>query len=58
MLNLQHQHNTITTTPHMRVDPSVSGAHPHVRGCCDGVVYESNPISVHIRMAKIKYLHL
>jgi len=24
MLNLQHQHNNHTTTPHMRVDPSAT----------------------------------
>jgi hypothetical protein len=46
MLNLQHQHNNHTTTLHMRVDPthwdplSCEGL---LCGCCDGVVYESNP---------------
>jgi hypothetical protein len=45
MLNLQHQYNNHTTILHMRVGPSSphTGAHPYVRGCCDGVVYESNP---------------
>jgi len=48
MLNLQHQHNNHTTTLHMRVDPthwdplSCEGL---LCGCCDGVVYESNPFS-------------
>jgi hypothetical protein len=37
MLNLQHQHNNHTTTPHMRVDPH-TGTHSHVRGCCVVVV--------------------
>jgi hypothetical protein len=46
MLNLQHQHNNYTTTPHMIVDPTHWGP-PSYEGllcdCCDGVVYESNP---------------
>jgi hypothetical protein len=33
MLDLQHQHNKCTTTPHMRVG-FTHWAHPHVRGCC------------------------
>jgi hypothetical protein len=45
MLNLQHQHNNHTTTPHMIVDPTHWGP-PSCEGllydCCDGVVYESN----------------
>jgi hypothetical protein len=46
MLNLQHQHNNHTTTPHMRVDPTHWGplsCEGLLCGCCDGVVYESNP---------------
>jgi hypothetical protein len=46
MLNLQHQHNNHTTTPHMRVDPthwSPLSCEELLCGCCDGVVYESNP---------------
>lgn len=46
MLNLQHQHNNHTITPHLRVGPSVWGP-PLYEGllcdCCDDVVYESNP---------------
>jgi hypothetical protein len=47
MLNLQHQHNNHTTTPHMRVDPTHWGppsCEGLLCGCCDGVVYESNPL--------------
>jgi hypothetical protein len=46
MLNLHHQHNNHTTTLHMRVDPTHWGPHSGeglLCGCCDGVVYESNP---------------
>jgi hypothetical protein len=46
MLNLQHQHNNHTTTPHMMVDPTHWDP-PSCEGllysCCDNVVYESNP---------------
>jgi hypothetical protein len=48
MLNIQHQHNNHTTTPHMRVDPTHWGplsCEGLLCGCCDGVVYESNPQS-------------
>jgi hypothetical protein len=47
MLNLQHQPNNHTTTPHMRVDPTHWGplsCEGLLCGCCDGVVYESNPL--------------
>jgi hypothetical protein len=37
MLDLQHQYNNCTTTPHMRVGP-MCGTYPHVRGCCAVVV--------------------
>jgi hypothetical protein len=46
MLNLQHQYNNHTTIPHMRVDPTHWSPHSCeglMCGCCDGVVYESNP---------------
>jgi hypothetical protein len=48
MLNLQHQHNNHTTTPHMRVDSTHWGplsCEGLLCDCCDGVVYESNPLS-------------
>jgi hypothetical protein len=49
MLNLQYQHNNHTTTPHMIVDPTHWGP-PSCEGllcdCCDGVVYESNPLGI------------
>jgi hypothetical protein len=38
MLNLQHQHNNHTITPHMRVGPSVCGIYHRVKGCCVIVV--------------------
>jgi len=47
MLNLHHQHNNHTTTLHMRVNPTHWGPHSCewlLCGCCDGVVYESNPL--------------
>jgi hypothetical protein len=46
MLNLQYQHNNHTTTSHMRVNPTHWGplsCEGLLCGCCDGVVYESNP---------------
>jgi hypothetical protein len=46
MLNLQHQYNNHTTTPHIRVDPTHWGplsCEGLLCDCCDGVVYESNP---------------
>jgi len=48
MLNLQHNHNNHTTIPHMRVDPTHWGppsCEGLLCGCCDCVVYESNPPS-------------
>jgi hypothetical protein len=48
MLDLQHHHNKCTTTPHMIVGPSMWSS-PSYKGllctCCNGVVYESNPIT-------------
>jgi hypothetical protein len=46
MLDLQHQYNNCTTTPHMRVGPTHWGPPSCERllcNCCDGVVQESNP---------------
>jgi len=47
MLDLQHQYNNCTTTPHMRVDPSIIWGPTSCEGllysCCIGVVKESNP---------------
>jgi hypothetical protein len=46
MLDLQHQYNNCTTTPHMKMclthwdPPSCEGL---LCNCCDGVVQESNP---------------
>jgi hypothetical protein len=47
MLDLQHQHNKCTTTPHMRVSPthwgSPSSSCEGLCICCDSVVQKSNP---------------
>jgi hypothetical protein len=51
MLNLQYQHNNHTTIPHMRVDPTHWGppsCEGLLCGCCDCVVYESNPNLIRI----------
>jgi hypothetical protein len=48
MLDLQHQYNNCTTTPHMRVSPTHWGP-PSSEGllcsCCIGVVQELNPFN-------------
>jgi hypothetical protein len=47
MLDLQHQYNNCTTTPHMKVGPTYWGppsCEELLYSCCIGVVQESNPI--------------
>jgi hypothetical protein len=51
MLNLQHQYNNCTTTPHMKVsstqwDPS--SCEGLLCSCCNSVVQESNPIFYYV----------
>jgi hypothetical protein len=69
MLNLQHQHNNHTTTPHMMVDPTHWDP-PSCEGllysCCDNVVYKSNPYAqfrvpngiYHNKHTKTKHIYL
>jgi hypothetical protein len=38
LIHALHHHNKCTTTSHMRVGPTHTGAHPHMRGCCVGVI--------------------
>jgi hypothetical protein len=38
MLDLQHQYNNCTTTPHMTVRVPYTGVHSHVRGCAVVVI--------------------